>query len=166
MIIDCIVMMGRNYHLDFFRLDDLQKVELMRRGVQDFSDIKGYRCVKILGQHFRSGNWGKNRCGSVATTMVAGISRYCILDRFFTIQRQIFALVTWLSVPTYPYAPNPLLVKVRFPPVDPTPQPSRILPVDRIIPTHVAVLPDDDGVNFWVMRGKGTDRTAFTQRTV
>ena len=156
---------GTQLHLDFVRLDQLQMVELRRRGVLDFSDMKGYRCVKILGQHFRSGNWGKNRCGSVATTMVGGISRYCILDRFFTIQQQTFALVTWLSVPTYPYSPNPLVVKVRFPPVDPS-QPSRVLSVDRIIPTHVAVLPDDDGVNFWVMRGKGTDRTTFTQQTV
>ena len=138
-------------------------VDLMRRGVQDFSDMRGWRTVKISTQHFRSGEWGKNRCGSVVTTMIGRISRYCIVDRFFTIAQKTYALVTWLSVPTYPYAPNPLVVKVRFPSVRPT-QPSRVLPIDRIVPTTVAVLPDDDGVHFWVMREKGTDRTTFTQR--
>ena len=132
-----------------------------RRGVTDLSDLKGYRAVKILGQHFRVGEWGRQRCGSVVTTMVDHISRYCIVDRFFTVQQKTFALVTWLSVPTYPYAPNPLVVLVRFPPIDST-QPSRVLSVDCIIPTNVSVLPDDDGVHFRVMRDKGTDRTAFT----
>ena len=131
------------------------------RGVEDFSDMRGWRSVKISKQHFRSGEWGKDRCGSVVTTMVGRISRYCVVDRFFTIEQKTYALVTWLSVPTYPYAPNPLVVKVRFPRIGHT-QPSRVLPVDHIVPTSVAVLPDDDGVHFWVMREKGTDRTTFT----
>ena len=34
-----------------------------------------------------------------------------------------------------------------------------VIPVDRIDPCTVAVLPDSDGVHFFMMRNKGTDRT-------
>ena len=149
-----------NFNLHILtRLDQFEITQLIRHeGVTDFSDLKGYRAVRILKQHFKSGEWGKKRCGSVVTTMVDNVSRYCIVDRFFTVQQKSFALVRWLAVPTYPMAPNPLVVEVTFPT---TPQPSRLLPVERIIPTHVSVLPVGDGV-FRVMRDKGTDRTAFT----
>ena len=34
-----------------------------------------------------------------------------------------------------------------------------VTPVDRIDPCHVAVLPHNDGVHFYMLRDKGTDRT-------
>ena len=33
-----------------------------------------------------------------------------------------------------------------------------VIPVSKIEPTTVAVLPDSDGVHFYMMREKGTDR--------
>ena len=136
---------------------------LGRRGVTELTDAKFYKIIKILGQHFKAGEWGKKWCGSVVTTMFNNVSRYCVIQRFVEVQQKAFAIVTWLTVPTYPYSPNPLVVRVRLPSRGSS-QPSCILPVEDIIPTHVSVLPDDDGVNFCLMRGKGTDRTAFTTR--
>lgn len=144
------------------RLPELEMLDLMNKhGVSSFMDLKAYRAVKILGQHFRSGEWGSKRCGSVVTTIIDDESRYCFVDRFFEIEGKGFALVTWVSVPTYPCEPNPLVVKVRFPPLNDV-QPSRVLHVDDIVPTHVSVLPLNDGVHFLLMREKGTDRTSFT----
>lgn len=135
---------------------------LGRRGIAELTHAKYYKTIKILNQHFKAGEWGKKRCGSVVTTMLNNMSRYCILQRFVEVQQKAFAIVTWLTVPTYPYAPNPLVVKVRVP-TRASSQPSCILAVEDIIPTHVSVFPADDGVNFYVMRGKGTDRTVFTR---
>ena len=33
-----------------------------------------------------------------------------------------------------------------------------VMPADRIQPTTVSVMPDNDGIHFWMMRGKGIDR--------
>ena len=64
-------------------------------------------------------------------------------------------------LPLIPVVPTPfkLVVKVRML----TPQQQRshrsVIPVDRIDPCTVAVLPHNDGVHFYMIRDKGTDRT-------
>ena len=77
---------------------------------------------------------------------------------FLQVQGRVFACVRWLSTPVYPCLPFKLVVKVR----SLTPVQQRVhrsvIPVDRIDPCTVAVLPDSDGVHFFMMRDKGTDR--------
>ena len=87
------------------------------------------------------------------------VSRYCFVNAFLQLEGKAYASVTWLSTPTYPCAPFKLVVKVRML----TPQQQRshrsVIPVDRIDPCTVAVLPHNDGVHFYMIRDKGTDRT-------
>ena len=150
---------------NYIRVNYFDTLELASLGVTNLADIKSFRIMKILGQHFRCGEWGQQRCGSVVTTMLRNVSRYCIVERFVVVQQKAFAMVTWFQEPTYPYAPNPLVVRVRLSPRGTSAEPSRrFLPVVDIIPTSVAVVPDSDGVHFFVMRSKGTDRTRFTRR--
>ena len=78
---------------------------------------------------------------------------------FLQVQGRCFTCVTWLSTPIYPCLPFKLVVKVRLL----TPAQQRVhrsvVPVDRIDPYTVTVLPDsDDGVHFFMMRNVGTDR--------
>ena len=127
-------------------------------GVTSFCQFKAFRVATVLGVHFRGGEWGERRCGSVITTIKDQVSRYCIVNRFLEVEGQAYASVTWLSPPTYPCFPFKLVVRVRML----TPQQQRqhrsVLPVDRIVPTTVAVLPHDDGVHYYMLREKGTDR--------
>ena len=92
----------------------------------------------------------------------AGVSRYCVVDKFLKVEGKVFAFVRWLSTPRYPYYPNPLVVRVRMPRRQ-NGQPCRMLPIEEIEPTSVSVLPHEDGVHFFVVRSKGTDRTNFTR---
>jgi hypothetical protein len=68
----------------------------------------------------------------------------------------LFALVTWLSVPHYPFAPNPLVVTVRRTHI-PDVRLSPVLFLRDIVPTKVAVEPCDDGIHFNMLRERGTD---------
>ena len=81
------------------------------------------------------------------------------MNVFLQLEGKAYVSVTWLSTPTYPCAPFKLVVKVRML----TPQQQRshrsVIPVDRIDPCTVAVLPHNDGVHFYMTRDKGTDRT-------
>ena len=64
-------------------------------GVTSFRDLKFFKTCKVLGVvHFRSGEWGCRRCGSVITTIYRGISRYCIVDMFLMVQDKEYACVT------------------------------------------------------------------------
>ena len=94
--------------------------------------------------------------------LYAGVSRYCVVDKFLRVGAKCFAFVRWLSTPHYPYYPNPLVVQVCMPRRQHG-QPCRMLPVEEIEPTSVSVSPHEDGVNFFVIRSKGTDRTTFTR---
>ena len=144
----------RGYCLSGREKDDLQTM-----GVTSFQGYKVFKVAKILGVHFRCGEWGCHRCGSVITTIYRGVSRYCILNAFVQLQDKIYASVTWLSSPTYPHAPFKIVVKVRLM----TPVEERVhrsvISVDKIEPCTVGVIPHEDGVHFYMLRDKGTDRT-------
>ena len=75
------------------------------------------------------------------------------------VEGKSYESVTWLSTPTYVCVLFKLVVKVRML----TPQQQRshrsVIPVDRIDPCTVAVMPHNDGVHFYMIRDKGTDRT-------
>ena len=112
-----------------------------------------------MGVHFRAGEWGRPRCGSVITTIFDRRSRYCYVKKFLKVQGQFFARVEWLSVPTYPYAPdNRLVVRVRKLADAQQRQHRCFVPLEDIDPCTVAVIPQRDGVHFSMLRDKGYDR--------
>ena len=140
-------------------LTDREKTGLTMLGVTSCFPCKVFKILKLLGVHFKAGEWGRKRCGSVVTTIYRQVSRYCIVNAFLEVEGKGYASVTWLSTPTYPCTPFQLVVKVRIL----TPQQQRqyrsVMPVDRIDPCTVAVQPHNDGVHFYMIRDKGTDRT-------
>ena len=50
-------------------LTDREKDDMQMMGITSFHDVKFFKVCKILGVHFRCGEWGCRRCGSVITTM-------------------------------------------------------------------------------------------------
>ena len=139
-------------------LSDREKNDIELQGVTSLRQYKAFKVCEVLGVHFRAGDWGKHRCGSVITTIYRGVSRYCIVHMFVQVEERVFACVRWLSTPIYPCLPFKLVVKVTT--LTPAQQDMyrSVVPVDRIDPCTVAVLPDSDGVHFYMMRNKGTDR--------
>jgi len=140
-------------------LSEREKTALEMLGVTSFSPCNVFNTLRLVGVHFTAGEWGRKRCGSVVTTIYRQVSRYCFVNAFLQLEGKAYASVTWLSTPTYPCAPFKLVVKVRM--LTPQQQRShrRVIPVDRIDPCTVAVLPHNDGVHFYMIRDKGTDRT-------
>ena len=141
-----------------YDLSQRERHDMEAWGTNSFRDVKAFRTAKVLGVHFRSGEWGQRRCGSVITTIYQDISRYCIVNAFLMVEDKTYVSVTWLSTPMYPYSPFKIVVKVKLmTDVEQMLHPS-VIPVDRIQPTTVAVMPDSDNVHFWMMREKGIDR--------
>ena len=118
--------------------------------------VSGYNVVWIRGVHFRCGEWGKRKCGSVFTVVYCGESMYGILDRVIVVDGVEYAAVTWLSKPVYPNAPYTLVVRVRLPPVQPVHR--CVIRCDTIEPCGVNVMPDEDGIHFFMLRTRGFDR--------
>ena len=141
-----------------YHLSQRERRSMETWGTTSFEDLQPFKVVRVLGVHFRTGGWGQHRCGSVITTIYRGVSRYCIVNAFFMVTDQTYASVTWLSTPIYPYLPFKIVVKVKLiTDVQQLLHPS-VIPVDRIQPTTVSVMPDSDGIHFWMMREKGIDR--------
>ena len=67
-----------------------------------------------------------------------------------------FVAVTWLSRPIYPYAPFTVVVKVRRTKNQPLNR--CVIQCDRIEPCGVCVMPDEDGIHYFMMRDRGHDR--------
>ena len=134
-----------------YLISDRDKEGMQILGVTSFEGYKVFQVATILNVHFRCGEWGSRRCGSVITTIYGGVSRYCILKAFVEVQGKKFAIVTWLSRPVYPYPPFKIVVKVRMM----TPEQERVhrsvISVDKIDPCTVSVIPDEDGVHFYVL---------------
>ena len=139
-------------------LSDRDTVGMQMLGVTSFRGYKVFLCATILGVRFRCEGWGSHRCGCVITTIYRGVSRYCILRAFVEVQDKKFALVTWLSRPTYPYPPFKIVVKVRMMTPERQSVHRSVISVDKIDPCAVAVMPDEDGVHFYMLREKGFDR--------
>ena len=136
-----------------------ERFDLSMLGVTSFSRVSTFPTALILGVHFRGGEWGRRRCGSVVTCIRRGRSRYCVLKAFLRVQDKAFARVEWLSPPTYPYAPNKLVVRVRkLTGADQARLPA-VIAVESIEPTAVAVISHPDNVHYFMLREKGVDRT-------
>ena len=141
----------------------MERFYLGRLGCLTKHGWRQFKVANILGEHFRSGEWANinrgRRCGSVIVTNVRRKTRYAVVKRFIMCGNDdttMFAVVSWFTVPVYPYAPNPLVVKVRESHT-PDVQPRPVLSLTKIIPTKVTVLPCGDGVHFYMLREKGTD---------
>ena len=145
--------------LHYYDFSDRERNDMQSMGVTSCRGVKVFKVAKILGVHFRSGEWGCRRCGSVITTIYQRVSRYCIVNAFFMVEGETCASVTWLTVPTHPYSPFKLVVKVKLF----TREQQRLYPsvivVNRIEPCTVGVIPYSDGVHFYMLRDKGIDRT-------
>ena len=88
-----------------------EQIDLALLGVNATVGLS-YNIAYVLGVHFRSGEWGRRRCGSVVTTVHGGRSRYCIVHKFVRVGDRDFACVEWLSRPHYPYAPITVVTRV------------------------------------------------------
>jgi len=78
----------------------------------------------VLGEKFTAGEpldgvrragWNNRRCGSMITAVLEGSSHYGLVSHF--IERKDgrggkFAVVSWLARPSYPYSPNPVVVRL------------------------------------------------------
>ena len=131
--------------------DGFRKLGMRASGV-----VLSHWIAVILGIHFRGNEWGQTRCGSVVVTRVNGVDRYCVVDRFLQVGSHVFATVRWwFAVPTYPYAPNPLVVTACQADADENPRMGCLLPVSRIIPSRVYVEPHSDGIHYNLIRDCG-----------
>ena len=128
-------------------------------GATDFTNVTSFEIARVQGQHFKAGEWGQRRCGSVFVTTYRGRARYGIIARFLGVQDRTYAVVNWLSPPVYPFYPLTLLVKTKLMRAADQPRYRCVIRVNEIEPTGVGVMPDEDGIHFWMMRVKGTDRT-------
>jgi len=142
----------------FYLLSRREKIDLALLGVTVFDDVCAFEIAHVLGVHFRAGEWGRPRCGSVITTIFDRRSRYCYVKKFLQVQGKYFARVQWLSVPTYPHFPNTLVVKVRMLTDAQQNLHRSVIPLEHIDPCTVAVIPQRDGVHFSMLRDRGYDR--------
>ena len=133
-----------------------EKLDLGFLGITSTQSVRTFDTARIHGVHFKVNEWGRRTCGSVVTTIYGGKSRYCIVKRFLRVQHKSFVSVIWLSPPEYPYNPVRIVVRVHLQRVQSAHR--CIIPVDRIEPCSVGVIPDVDGVHYWMLRTKGSDR--------
>ena len=142
-----------------YELSQRERSAMETMGVTSFSDFQAFKVAKVLGVHFRGGQWGCRRCNSVITIIHGGVSRYLFVNAFFMVQNKAYAGVTWLSTPIYPCHPFKIVVKVKL--MTPARQLTHqsVISVDRIQPCTISVMPASDGVHFYMLRDKGTDRT-------
>ena len=142
----------------FYTVSRRESFDLGMLGVTSTRFIRSFNAARILGVHFRVDEWGRKTCGSVVTTIYCGRSRYCIVKRFLQVEGKCYASVSWLSRPEYPYNPIRVMVKVRMLSALESSNHPCVIPVDKIEPCSVAVLPDADGVHYCMLRTKGSDR--------
>ena len=150
-------LMERSKNNGFYLLSEREMFDLEILGA-DTSNVRSYNIARILGCHFRAGEWGRRRCGSVITTIYGGRSRYCYVKTFLRVGGKDFARVQWLSIPEYPCSPNRLVVTVRMLSPEQQRRHRSVISIDMIDPCTVAVIPNTDGIHFSMMRDRGYDR--------
>ena len=85
--------------------DELDGVILLGEEAEDEDDFAVYACARIMGKHFRAGEWGTTSQfgGSVVTCVIDGRSLYARVLRFMKsdVSGVGYASVRWFSEPTY-----------------------------------------------------------------
>ena len=110
-----------------------------------------------MGVHFRAGEWGSSRCGSVVTTVAGGRSLYARVRMFVRVHRGDspgYALVDWFSEPEYPTG-TPLVVRVKGDGSAIDSVRGSVISITSIDPSRVIVEPDGD--HYYMMRDSGYD---------
>lgn len=146
---------------DVLSSEELADLRILGVDVEDNLSITVYKIAYILGKHFRSGEWGQYRCGSVITCVISGRSVYARVNRFFKVDGMDspgYASVTWFGAPHYPAYPNPILVRCRE--IDPEhlcDAYGSVIPITQIDPTQVMVEREEGHRFCWMMRDSGYD---------
>ena len=154
----CVLSSPSKYYR---RVSRRERFDLSLLGVSNIRRVRQFKVARILQVHFSAGEWGQKRgqkrCGSVISTTYGMRTRYCIVSTFLRVEGKSFARVSWLSIPEYPYYPNPLVVRVRLGDENMQNRHRCVIPVEEIDPVQVGVIPHADGVHFWMVRTKGWD---------
>ena len=128
--------------------------------VRDLLSISEFKVAHILGKHFKAGEWGSFRCGSVITCVMNGRSLYAKVNRFITVEDdncEGYASVTWFGVPEYPFE-NPLVVKCsEEEPGDLVDELGSVIRITQIDPSQVMVERSVDRMHCFMMRDSGFD---------
>ena len=129
--------------------------------VRDLLSISEFKVAHILGKHFKAGEWGSFRCGSVITCVMNGRSLYAKVNRFIKVEDdncEGYASVTWFGVPEYPFLENPLVVKCsEEQPEDLVDELGSIIRITQIDPSQVMVERSVDRMHCFMMRDSGFD---------
>ena len=136
--------------------------------IRDFFSISEFQIANILGKHFRAGEWGKVRCGSVITCVLEGRSLYARVERFLKVDGDDspgYASVIWFGVPEYPLG-TPLAVRCReAQPDDLVNEFGCIVRLGQIDPSQIMVEREPEGVFCWMMRDSGYDTVPSSSLT-
>ena len=120
-----------------------------------------------MGERFTAGeplhgvkrsDWKTRRCGSVITTVINGVSRYGVVQKFIAnarLTRDMFAVLTWLAPPSYPYN-NPCVVRLKDDDICHEYLP-RVISIFDIDPCSVCLERSVVESCFYVLRTHGTD---------
>ena len=111
-----------------------------------------------MGIHFRSGEWGRNSCGSVITTVVGGRSLYARVESFLHVRGEEcpgYAIVKWFGEPSYPFG-IPLVVRVSDDGSDIENAYGNVIKITSIDPSRVMIDPEGEGF-YYMMRDSGYD---------
>ena len=127
--------------------------------IDDVLAITEFKVAYILGKHFRAGEWGNYRCGSVVTCVLEGQSYYARVERFIKVEGDScpgYASVKWFGQPQYPFG-IPIVVRCcEEEPQDLIDRFGCILRITQIDPSQVMVERADGGIS-WMMRDSGFD---------
>jgi len=139
---------------------ELGSLRVLGVNVQDHLSISEFKVAHILGKHFRAGEWGSYRCGSVVTCVVKGRSLYARVERFLKVDEDDcdgYASVTWFGIPEYPLE-LPLVVKCHEEqPEELVSELGCIIRITAIDPSQVMVERSIDRVHCFMMRDSGFD---------
>ena len=127
--------------------------------IEDVLAIMEFKVAYILGKHFKAGEWGNYRCGSVVTCVIDRQSYYARVERFFRVDGDScpgYASVRWFGQPHYPLG-TPMVVRCsEEEPQELVDSFGCILRITQIDPSQVIVERDDTGYS-WMMRDSGFD---------
>ena len=141
---------------------DLELGSLRVLGVElhDHLSISEFKIAHILGKHFRAGEWGKYRCGSVITCVLDGRSHYARVERFLKVDGddcEGYASVTWFGVSEYPLGDRLVVRCCEEQPDDLVAEFGCIVRISQVDPSQVMVERTDGLLHCWMMRNSGFD---------
>ena len=138
---------------------EIGSLRVLGVNIEDVLAITEFKVAHILGKHFRAGEWGNYRCGSVVTCVLEGQSHYARVERFFKVDGDSsdgYASVKWFGQPHYPFG-IPIVVRCcEEEPQDLIDRFGCVLRITQIDPSQIIVEREDGGFS-WMMRDSGFD---------